>query len=187
MNLAPTPASGERTSDLPPGVVRHALDTHPDERGDFTEIFRQHWHDSPPPIQWNLGRSRPNVLRGVHVHVNHWDYLCVTDGTMTVGLHDLREAGAAATSALLQLSGDRLEMLVIPTGVAHGFYSPGRSTYVIGASGYYDPADHRRCRWDCPELGLAWPCDRPALSPSDRDAPGYAELVEAYRAAARAP
>jgi dTDP-4-dehydrorhamnose 3,5-epimerase len=183
MSMAPIPARGEQTSQLPAGVVRHALNTHPDDRGDFTEIFRQHWHDSPPPVQWNMSRNRPNVLRGVHVHAKHWDYLCVTDGEMTVGLHDLREAGAGAQSALLRLSGDRLEMLIIPAGVAHGFYSAGRSTYVIGASGYYDPADHRRCRWDCPELGFAWPCDRPALSPADRDAPGYAEMVNAYRAA----
>lgn len=180
MSTAPSRAGAERAGHLPAGVVRCALTTYPDDRGDFTEIFRQHWHDSPPPVQWNLSRNRPNVLRGMHVHARHWDYLCVTDGEMTVGLHDLRATGAGARSAIVQLSADRLEMLVIPAGVAHGFYSTRGSTYVIGASSYYDPSDHRRCRWDCPELGLAWPCDRPELSPADRDAPDYAALATAF-------
>lgn len=185
MNLAR--ARSEQTDLLPAGVVRQKLTTNPDDRGDFTEIFRQEWHGSPPPLQWSMTRNRPNVLRGVHVHTKHWDYLCVTDGEMVVGLCDMRSAaGAPSTSAMLQLSGDQLEMLIIPPGVAHGFYSPAGSAHVIGASAYYDPPDHRRCRWDCPELGFAWPCDRPELSPADANAPGYAEMAAAYHAAAAA-
>jgi hypothetical protein len=34
-----------------------------------------------------------------------------------------------------------------------------------------------RCRWDCAELGLAWPCIAPELSPVDAAARGYAELA----------
>ncbi|HSE74481.1 MAG TPA: hypothetical protein VLB05_08210, partial [Dongiaceae bacterium] len=63
------------------------------------------------------------------------------------------------------------------------FYSVDHSTYVIGASSYYDPTDHRRCRWDCPELGLDWPCDGPDLSPADHKAPSYGELADGFRAA----
>ncbi len=170
---------------LPVGVVRQRLKTYPDDRGDFTEIFRQEWQKSPPPLQWNISRSRPNVLRGVHVHAKHWDYLCVIDGEMVVGLHDLRSTEqAGAAPPMIRLSGDQLELLIIPPGVAHGFYSPGNSTYVIGASAYYDPTDHRRCRWDCPELDLAWPCDQPDLSTADRNAPCYAELAADFHAAA---
>lgn len=178
------PSRNDNSAVLPTGVARRVLTTHPDGRGDFTELFRNEWQESPPPLQWNLSRNRPNVLRGVHVHAKHWDYLCVIDGEMFVGLHDLRpDTAVECRSALLHLSGGHLEVLAIPPGVAHGFYSPGHSTHVIGASGYYDPADHRRCRWDCPELALDWPCRAPELSLADRQAPGYPALRSDFQAA----
>jgi dTDP-4-dehydrorhamnose 3,5-epimerase len=52
----------------------------------------------------------------------------------------------------------------------------------VGVSNYYDPTDHARCSWNCPELELNFPCDKPELSPSDRDALGYADFVAAYLA-----
>ncbi|MGH6894263.1 MAG: dTDP-4-dehydrorhamnose 3,5-epimerase family protein [Dongiaceae bacterium] len=105
-------------------------------------------------------------------------------GEIVIGLHDLRPGmPGAGRSTTLRLNSGQLQMLIIPTGVAHGFYSRGVSTYVIGTSGYYDPTDHRRCRWDCPELNLDWPCTTPELSPPDRDAPGYAELKGTFVAA----
>jgi dTDP-4-dehydrorhamnose 3,5-epimerase len=175
----------ERTSvgtgkTIPVGVDFRSLQTHADARGNFTEIFRKEWHDAPAPIQWSLSASRPNVLRGVHVHARHWDYLCVVAGEMIVGLHDLRPGAATqGQSAMLRLVSDRLTIVTIPPGVAHGFYSPGHSTHMIGASRYYDPVDHRRCRWDCPELKFDWPCTAPELSAADRAAPGYGELTGA--------
>jgi dTDP-4-dehydrorhamnose 3,5-epimerase len=48
-----------------------------DRRGSLTEIFRQEWVNSVVPVQWNYVQSEANVLRGVHVHVNHIDYLVV--------------------------------------------------------------------------------------------------------------
>lgn len=174
----------DRPVALPTGVMLKSLKTIPDDRGDVTEFFRDQWHDSPLPVQWNASRSNANVLRGVHVHARHWDYLCMISGEMVIGLHDLRpRAPGAAQSAMVWLDGGRLQMLAIPPGVAHGFYSPNSSTHVIGASSYYDPSDHRRCRWDCPELALDWPCSAPDLSPADRNAPGYAELKSAFLAA----
>lgn len=159
------------------------LTTHPDGRGDLTEIFRNEWHRSPAPVQWIVSRTGANVLRGMHVHARSWDYLCVIEGNVVAGLHDLRPRAAAARSAMLRLSGARLQVLVIPIGVAHGFYSPGNSTLMVGASTYYDPADHRACRWDAPELDLDWPCTAPELSAKDRDAGSYAELRAAFLAA----
>ncbi|HEU4826904.1 MAG TPA: dTDP-4-dehydrorhamnose 3,5-epimerase family protein [Dongiaceae bacterium] len=168
---------------LPVGVVRRPLKTHPDSRGDFTEMFRNEWQGSPLPVQWNLSRNNPNVLRGIQVHARHWDYLCVVAGEMTIGLHDVRPgAPAVPRSAMLQMSSRRLEILVIPPGVAHGFYSPDHSTHLIGVSSYYDPTDHSRCRWDCPELGLEWACDAPELSATDRQLAGYEQLKAGYLA-----
>ncbi|HEY1383767.1 MAG TPA: dTDP-4-dehydrorhamnose 3,5-epimerase family protein [Dongiaceae bacterium] len=169
---------------LPAGVTRRVLKTHPDDRGNFTEFFRNEWYASPLPVQWNITRNQPNVLRGVQVHARHWDYLCVIAGELCVGLHDVRPGAIGVRSAVVTLSGQQLEILVIPPGVAHGLYSPAHATHLIGVSSYYDPTDHARCSWNCPELELNWPCDEPELSASDREPLGYADFVAAYLAAA---
>lgn len=160
-----------------------SLTSHLDNRGDLTEVFRMEWVESPAPIQWAVARSEANALRGVHVHARHWDYYCVVSGELIVGLHDLRLGAAMArATAMLFLSGERLQLLAVPSGVAHGLYSPVHSTLLVGTSAYYDPADHRGCRWDAPELGLEWPCTSPILSAKDRDAGSYAELEAGLRA-----
>ncbi len=169
---------------LPADVKLTQLKTHPDHRGELTEIFRNEWHDSPLPMQWTVCRNAANALRGVHVHTHHWDYLCAVGGELFVGLHDLRpEKGTARRSAMLRLDSDCLQMLLIPPGVAHGFYSPVESIILLGASEYFVPADDHRCRWDSPELCLAWPCTAPELSALDRDAGGYADMRAALLAA----
>ena len=58
-----------------------------DERGSFTETFRQEWFPGAPPIvQSNLSISRAGVLRGLHVHRRQADYWCWLDGSAFVEL-----------------------------------------------------------------------------------------------------
>ncbi len=76
---------------LPFGVELQELEPHADSRGVFTELFRDSWELSVSPVQWNVVRSEANVLRGVHAHWRHADYLTVVAGRAAIGLHDLRE------------------------------------------------------------------------------------------------
>ena len=165
-------------SSMPHGCRLRPLAAIADERGDFTELFRNHWFDTPPPVQWNLSRSGANVLRGVHVHAKHWDYVVMLSGRMTLGLHDMRADSATRHhSAIVELDAAEPALISLPPGVAHGFYFPVASLNLTGNSGYYDAPDHRRCRWDCAELGVNWPCRAPDLSPTDAAAGGYAALA----------
>ena len=75
---------------LPAGVRLVPLTPHVDERGVFTELFRASWDVGVAPIQWNAASSHANVLRRVHAHVRHADYLTLAVGRATIGLHDLR-------------------------------------------------------------------------------------------------
>jgi dTDP-4-dehydrorhamnose 3,5-epimerase len=160
------------------GVRVMALTAHRDERGAFTELHRLSWHDSPPPLQWNAVASEANVLRGVHVHLRHWDYFFLVSGEMRFGLHDMRpESPSYRGSVLLTLRGASPSGICVPPGVAHGFCYTEPSLHVYAVSEYFDPADELGCRWDCPELGLAWPCTRPKLSRRDEEAGGYAGLA----------
>lgn len=169
---------------LPTDVRLMRLKTHPDHRGELTEIFRNEWHESPLPAQWVACRSEANSLRGVHAHARHWRYLCAIAGEVFVGLHDLRpEEPTARRSAVLHLTSRTLQMLLIPPLVAHGFCSPVESTMLLASSGLDDVSCPHRCRWDSPELGLDWPCTAPQLSTLDRAAGGYVEMRGAILAA----
>ena len=154
-----------------------------DLRGGLTEIFRQEWFDGTPPVQWNVVRSNQNVLRGVHVHVTHVDFLVILDGVMQVGIQDLRTGTENRAGRIIEMDGTHPTMLVVPPGVAHGFYFPEPANFVYGLSHYWDPVlDEFGCRWDDPELTIPWPQSiSPILSERDKDAVSFADMMTAIR------
>ena len=108
---------------LPQDVCLLPLQPHHDARGVFIEVFRAQWDTLVKPLQWNVVVSHRNVLRGVHAHWRHGDYLVVLQGQMCVGMQDLRRACPTYGNAvLLTLSSDDPMALAIPPGVAHGFF-----------------------------------------------------------------
>jgi dTDP-4-dehydrorhamnose 3,5-epimerase len=170
----------DNTRVLPDGVTLRPLVPHADERGVFTELFRTSWGVGVEPVQWNAVRSGENVLRGIHAHARHSDYLTVPFGRAVVGLHDLRAASpTAGMPAIVELSGDAPSGLSIPPGVAHGFYFLEPSLHVYAVSHEWDPDDELGCRWDDPDLGVEWPCRDPLLSVRDASLGSLSELAQA--------
>jgi len=157
------------------------LQAHSDARGDLTEVFRDEWVGERP-VQWNLVHSRPNTLRGVHVHVRHADYILPIAGTMHVGLCDLRpESAGFKAGRMIELSSSNRMLLKIPPGIAHGFCFLRKMTFAYGVTSYWADADELGCRWDDPDLGLRWPVETPLLSPRDASAPPLVMLLEQLR------
>ncbi len=153
---------------LPKGVIVRRLTEHSDSRGVLAELHRADWTPSGAFLQWNLVRSAGNVLRGVHVHPRHADYLFVLSGTMLLGLHDLRpDDPMARTSLFLTLSGNEPTTVYIPPGVCHGFWVAEPTTYIYGLSTGWNSSEELGCRYDDAALGLAWPTSTPVLSPRD--------------------
>lgn len=153
---------------LPVGTKVHQLDPHLDDRGSFTELYRVEWGTGVVPIQWNAVRSEAGVLRGVHVHLRHDDYLTVPVGRADVGLRDLRRGSPTeGLSALVEVGGERPAALVIPHGVAHGFYFHEPSLHVYAVTEYWDPSDELACRWDDPDLEIPWPVESARVSKRD--------------------
>ncbi len=170
---------------LPVGVILTALRPHADERGVFTELFRDSWELGVSPVQWNSVSSKANVLRGVHVHVRHADYLTLAVGRATIGLHDLRPGSPTERlGTTVELDADLPRALVIPVGVAHGFYFHAEhSVHMYAVSHEFDPADELGCRWDDPELDIVWPCSEPLISPRDDALGSLSELRAVWRSA----
>ena len=63
---------------LPAGVTLRRLALSVSGAGRAIDLFNRDKH-TVEPVQWNFVTSRPNTLRGVHVHPRHTDYLTVTD------------------------------------------------------------------------------------------------------------
>lgn len=169
---------------LPDGVRVLDLIAHRDERGVFTELYREQWETGVAPIQWNAVQSNAGVLRGVHVHSRHDDYLTMAAGRMTLGLCDLRPGSATHMRALtLEIAADQPRAVAIPPGVAHGFYFPEPSVHVYAVSHYWDAADELGCRWDDPGLGIPWAHSQAQLSERDEQLQPLDSLVTELAAA----
>ena len=168
---------------IPEGVVINTLIQHSDSRGVLSEIYRAE-HSPASMAQWNIVRSEGGVMRGVHVHPNHADMLFVIEGTIILGLHEMRpEDPEDRVSTFVKLQGDVPQTVYVPAGVCHGFWFPEPTVYVYGLSGGWSMASELGCRYDAPELGLAWGVSDPILSARDADPTDYATMREAFFAA----
>jgi dTDP-4-dehydrorhamnose 3,5-epimerase len=162
---------------LPEGVRIVPLVPHRDDRGELVELWRQSW-GGPRPVQWNCVHSRKGTLRGVHVHVAHWDYLVLTAGECCFGLYDARPGSPTeGLAAMVPAEARRPFALVLPPGVAHGFYFGEPSVHVYGVTHYWDLHDELGCRFDDPDLGLCWPTHDVVLSPRDRTLPPLRDVL----------
>ena len=174
-------------SELPRDVEILPLVKHLDARGWLSEVFRKDRVDHDP-CQWNVTASEPNVLRGMHVHVRHRDYLVVLQGRMSIGLFDIRpESPTYRHAAMVTLAGERLSALRVPVGVMHGFYSHEPTIYLYGVDAYYDATDELGCHWADPRLSLAWPCTDPVLCERDARAGTLDDVEAQYRVRAGSP
>lgn len=176
---------------LPAGMKRRPLEPHADDRGVFTEILRESWELGPRPVQWNVVRSGPGTVRGLHVHLIHLDYWMLVRGVATVGFRDLRKhSPTAGMAGALYLDGQVPEILVIPPGVGHGFQFHETSIHVYAVTHYWNLADELGCRWNDPALGIPWPEPTAVLSDRDRLAQpleGLLRELEPHQEALYAP
>jgi dTDP-4-dehydrorhamnose 3,5-epimerase len=179
---APVPVEGT----LPHDLRLSPLAPHRDDRGTFLELYREEWGVGVDPVQWNAVDTEAEVLRGVHVHPRHDDYLTVVRGRATIGVRDLREGSPTeGVAACVELSGERPAAISIPHGVAHGFFFHQASTHIYAVSHYWDLADELGCRWDDPALEIPWPQQEAKISPRDASLPSLEVLLGELRSAWR--
>lgn len=178
MSLQVTEQSQLYSGALPLGVRLLPLVMHRDDRGIFTELFRQTWQPELNIVQWNCVSSEAGVLRGVHVHIKHHDYLTLIHGRAAIGLCDLRNGSPTqGSTAVVEMRGDLHAALSIPVGVAHGFFFHEASIQVYAVSEYWDKADELGCHWADPNLNIPWPTNSAKVSSRDAALPSLHELM----------
>ena len=170
-----------------PGVLRGSVQPAEDRRGSFAELWRASRLGTVvdrPFVQSNLSRSMAGVLRGMHFHRRQTDFWILAEGTATVALCDIRPIldgrGPSPVSHTFDMTPG--ESVLIPEGVAHGFYAPEPMALVYFVTNEYDGTDELGFRWDDRTAHIQWPVDSPILSDRDADNPSLDTAVAALQA-----
>ena len=166
------------------GVRRRSNAVVADDRGSFTELWRQSITAGLAEagfVQCNLSRSHAGVLRGMHFHLRQADLWLLIEGRAVAATTDLRvAAGGQAHSELVELApGDAL---YIPPRVAHGFLALADMALVYLVTQEYDGSDEHGFAWDDPAAGLDWPLPPTVVSARDRANPPLADAIALARA-----
>lgn len=173
------------------GLGYRALNVNHDGRGAFTEVFRDDWGAGLRPRQWSVVNSGARVLRGMHVHLGHDEYMSVIQGSALIGLFDLRRHSRTYRAhALIELRGNAPACITFPRGILHGWYFAGPSVHLQGTSSTfaeYGRHDNWGCHFADPALGIPWPDPQPVLSQRARHFPSLDSIEAILEARRTAP
>ncbi|MBA2359157.1 MAG: dTDP-4-dehydrorhamnose 3,5-epimerase family protein [Actinobacteria bacterium] len=147
------------------GITRIPLRRHADERGWFTELYRESALPRPAR-QTNLSFSRRGVIRGLHYHERGQDdlFACL-QGTARVVVLD-RASGETFTEDV----GERNPVAIYIRGtLAHGFEALTDLLFLYHVTEEYDPSDpdEHEVPWDDPRVHHLWSTQSPILSRRD--------------------
>ncbi|MER8766172.1 MULTISPECIES: dTDP-4-dehydrorhamnose 3,5-epimerase [unclassified Mesorhizobium] len=122
------------------------------------------------------------VLRGLHYQLPPFaqaKLVRVVRGAILDVAVDIRKRSPSFGKWIsLEVSAEKWNQILVPTGFAHGFVTLTENTEVIyKVTNPYSPTQDRGIRFDDPAIGIEWPTfpNGFVLSGKDRDAPGLAE------------
>lgn len=156
-----------------------------DERGFFTEVYRQDvFAELGLPtdfVQLNHSGSTRNVVRGLHFQ---WDppmgkLMRVTRGAAFLVAVDMRaDAPTLGRWVGVTLTEDDNRELWAPAHFARGFCVVSDVAEIeYLCTGTYNQAGEGGIRWDDPEVGIGWPVSDPIVSSKDATAPTLSEWL----------
>ncbi|MCR4892662.1 MAG: NAD-dependent epimerase/dehydratase family protein [Lachnospiraceae bacterium] len=119
---------------LPEDSFSYELETHCDERGSFTEFLK-----SPDRGQVSVNVSKPGITKGQHWHHTKNEKFLVVSGRACIRFRKIGEEKVIE----YHVSGDRPEVVDIPTGYTHNIENEGEGDLVtlMWANEIFDP-DH---------------------------------------------
>jgi dTDP-4-dehydrorhamnose 3,5-epimerase len=128
-----------------------------DERGFFTELFREDWKDllkSDKIVQFNLSYSYPGIIRAWHRHQKgQFDCFTCIDGAVKVCAYDDRpDSTTFGEIDDIILSRERLMLVKVPGILWHGYKvvsdKPATVLYGVNKLYEYQNPDEERRPWD---------------------------------------
>lgn len=158
-----------------------------DERGFFSETYNQQKLAKQGIdlrfVQDNHSFSKQKgVLRGLHYQLppmaQHKLVRVVRGRIFDVAVDIRRGSPTFGKWVGLEVSAEKWNQILIPTGFAHGFLTLEENTEVVyKVSSIYSYSEERTIRFNDPEIDIEWPGDRSRviLSAKDSAAPFLAE------------
>lgn len=169
-----------------PGVLVIEPAVHRDQRGFFLETYHEARYDEAgipgPFVQDNHSRSMRGVLRGLHGQGRQpqGKLVRVLLGEIFDVAVDIR-AGSPTFGRWtgVALDAQSFRQIWIPPGFLHGFCVLSEWAEIeYKCTAPYDRDDEIGVVWNDPDIGIAWPIEKPAISPKDAALPRLAALRE---------
>jgi dTDP-4-dehydrorhamnose 3,5-epimerase len=163
-----------------------------DERGFFSEVFRQDKFDAAAGatafVQDNHSRSaKRGTIRGMHFQrppLAQGKLVRVTRGAVIDAIVDVRTGSPTyGQSIAVELSDANWKQLWVPPGFLHGFCTlTDDCEFLYKVTAYYSQPHDGAVRWNDPALGIDWPVREPEATVSAKDAaaPLLAELPSLF-------
>jgi dTDP-4-dehydrorhamnose 3,5-epimerase len=133
----------------------------PDERGFFAEIMREDWQDlvgKEKPVQMNLSRSYPGIIRAWHRHNRgQVDYFIVVKGSLKICAYDdLSDSPTKGQLDEIVASEERLQVVRVDGKYWHGTKTigvePSLTVYAVNKLYDYKNPDEERRPWNDPTI-----------------------------------
>lgn len=162
---------------------------HGDERGYFSETFRQDKFEEAIGYrvdfcQDNESKSTKGVLRGLHFQRPPFaqsKLVRVIDGEVLDVAVDIRQGSPTfGQHVAVILNSQNKHQLFVPRGFAHGFVVLSETaTFTYKVDNYYSPESDRGLAFDDPSLNIDWrlPIKQLQLSEKDKKQPKLADLT----------
>lgn len=171
-------------------VILIEPDIYKDERGILVELYKRSSFKEAGIkedfVQFNVSISKKSVLRGLHYQINPAAQGKVV-GVISGGIFDVAVDIRVGSPTYCRWFGVRLDavkknLLYIPPGFAHGFYSLHNATRVIYyCTAEYSREDSRGIIWNDKEIGIKWPIsDSPILSKKDSKYPPLSQAENTF-------
>ncbi|QRM55219.1 dTDP-4-dehydrorhamnose 3,5-epimerase family protein [Sinorhizobium sp. BG8] len=166
------------------GAFLIELDQQEDERGNFTKLFSADLLIEQGLIA-SIGQINNSVtfnagtVRGLHYQVEpaaEAKILRCVRGRIYDVVADVRHGSPTfGRWAGVELSAEKLSLVYVPPGCAHGFMSLTDATEVIyTTSAGYSEQHERVVRWDDPFFAIGWPMAPTRVSQKDSSAADFA-------------
>ncbi len=161
------------------GLLLITPSRHGDERGFFSEVFRQDKFDAAAGpttfVQDNHSVSRRRgVIRGLHYQsppAAQGKLVRVTRGAVyDVAVDIRRDSPTYGRHVGVELSVDNWRQLWVPPGFLHGFCTLTDDVeFLYKVTAYYSPEHDGAVAFDDPDMGIDWPLDGVEATVSDKD------------------